>query len=407
MSFRTKIYPWLMVLTGLLMLTISNGLANSVISLFDKSLLKEFGWTTGELKFREFVTLGVSAGLIFFSGSLIDRFGAKRLMLVGTGIMTLAYTLYGRVQSKEHLYGVHGLFALALITAGTISCIVLVSSWFKEKRGLALGITLMGTSLAGFIFPVPLTKFIQEVGWRSAAGYLAILPALMFVWTLFFVRNKPSDLGLVSFGQTTTQDTPAENLLQTGMSFEEARRTVIMWLIAVSGMFTFYSLLGMLSNTFLYMLELGFTEVNAAQALTLFSLFSLSGKFIISSLTDYFSPYRIFALCCTGMFLGSLGYSLMSPVVVWYAIPFTAFCWGGLYTLYNLVSVKTFGLKAIGKINGVVSVLESIGAALGPWVIGLIHDQTGTYQMGFISVNVILFFCAILSFQFKKYALVD
>jgi fucose permease len=180
-----------------------------------------------------------------------------------------------------------------------------------------------------------------------------------------------------------------------------------MWLIAVSGMFTFYSLLGILSNTFLYMLELGYTEVNAAQALTLFSLFSLTGKFVISSLTDYFSPYRIFALCCTGMFIGSLGYSLMSATVVWYAIPFTAFCWGGLYTLYNLMSVKTFGLKSIGKINGIISVFESVGAALGPWIIGLFHDQTGTYQMGFISVNIILFFCALLSFRFKKYALVN
>ncbi|MCU0339435.1 MAG: MFS transporter [Spirosomaceae bacterium] len=407
MSFRAKAYPWFMVLTGLMMLTISNGLANSVISLFDKSLLKEFGWTTGELKFREFVTLGISAGLIFFSGSLIDRFGAKRMMLVGTGIMTLAYTLYGRVQSKEHLYAIHGLFALALITAGTISCIVLVSSWFKEKRGLALGITLVGTSMAGFIFPVPLTQFIKEVGWRSAAGYLAILPAAMFVWTLLFVRNKPTDIGLAPYGQASTNNAPSENLLQTGMGFEEARRTVIMWLIAVSGMFTFYSLLGILSNTFLYMLELGYTEVNAAQALTLFSLFSLTGKFVISSLTDYFSPYRIFALCCTGMFIGSLGYSLMSATVVWYAIPFTAFCWGGLYTLYNLMSVKTFGLKSIGKINGIISVFESVGAALGPWIIGLFHDQTGTYQMGFISVNIILFFCALLSFRFKKYALVN
>lgn len=74
MSTRATVYPWLTVLTGLLMLTFTNGLINSSISVFDEPLLKEFAWQRGDLKFREFVTSAVAARLVFFSGSLIDRF---------------------------------------------------------------------------------------------------------------------------------------------------------------------------------------------------------------------------------------------------------------------------------------------------------------------------------------------
>jgi len=150
---------------------------------------------------------------------------------------------------------------------------------------------------------------------------------------------------------------------------------------------------------------LGYEVSQAANALSLFALLSLSGKFLIATLTDYFSPYRVFAVCCTGMFLGSLGYVLMDKTLIWYSIPFMALCWGGMYALYNLITVKSFGLKSIGKINGTISILESIGAALGPWLTGLLYDWSGSYRLGFGVISGMLLIAALISYSFQRYSL--
>jgi sugar phosphate permease len=405
MKQRISTYHWLTVATGLVMLTISNGLINSALPIFDEPLLKEFGWSRGELKFREFVTSAVAAALVFFSGALIDKFGAKRLMLIGSVFLASGYALYGQLSSKYQMYAIHILLATALVSAGTIATIVLISSWFKARRGLALGIALVGTSMGGLVFPKPLTMLIASYGWRTTMLMLAILPIVFFIWTFFLVRNTPQERGLTPICNTDDHDATAPNLLASGLTYAEATRTVMFWLIAACGMFTFYSVVGLLSNTFLYMRDLGYDAGKAALALSYFSLLSMTGKFLISSISDYISPYSVFAICCTGMCIGSLGYTLMNADLIWFTIPITALCWGGMYTLYNLITVKSFGLKATGKINGTISILESAGAALGPWLTGVLYDKTGSYQAGFMVISIMLACCSLVSYRFGKYAL--
>jgi cyanate permease len=95
----------------------------------------------------------------------------------------------------------------------------------------------------------------------------------------------------------------------------------------------------------------------------------------------------------------------MDKTVIWYSIPIMAVSWGGLYTLYNLITVRSFGLKATGKINGTISMFEAAGAALGPWITGLLFDQTQSYQISFAIISIMLMLCTLIAFEFNKYAL--
>jgi cyanate permease len=229
------------------------------------------------------------------------------------------------------------------------------------------------------------------------------LPTFFFFWTLLFVKNTPQERGLKPFGESENQFN--DGILKTGLTYTEATKTTMFWLIAISGFFTFYSLVGLISNTFLYMRQLGYEPKTAASALSYFAFFSICGKFIVSSVSDYFNPYKTFAFCCAGMCLGSLGHVLMDKTVIWYSIPIMAVSWGGLYTLYNLITVRSFGLKATGKINGTISMFEAAGAALGPWITGLLFDQTQSYQISFAIISIMLMLCTLIAFEFNKYAL--
>ncbi len=406
MLTRSKYYPWLTVLTGLLMLTIVNGLINSSISAFDKTLLQEFNWTRSELKLRESVTSGVAIFLLFFSGILIDKIGSKKMMLLGLSFMTIGLFCYTKIQNKYQMYAVHIILAMALVSAGTTAAVVLVSSWYKSNRGIVLGIMLMGTSLGGVIFPRFIRASIDSNGWRETMFSMMILPICLLIWTLIFIKNKPQDIGLKPVGDDTT-DAQSSNLLQSGLSYGDATKTVIFWLIGITGFFTFYSILSLLSHTFLLIQDMGYGADTATNALMFVAGMSITGKFLFSSLANFFnvSPYKIFAFCCVGMFLGSLGYLFANKQSIWFAIPVMTMCWGGIYTLYNLIIVRSFGLKSAGKINSTISIMESAGAALGPWLTGYLHDLTGSYKEGFGVVSILLFVCVIVSFQFKKYAI--
>jgi MFS family permease len=77
----------------------------------------------------------------------------------------------------------------------------------------------------------------------------------------------------------------------------------------------------------------------------------------------------------------------MNPALFWPFVILFGFGWGGLYTLLQLLTMDSFGLKAGGKILGTITVLDALGGGLGPWVSGVLFDKTGNYQASFLVVS--------------------
>ena len=119
MTEQTKNYfPWVIAILASLTLMVSNGMSISGLSVFDESLLNEFGWNRGELKFRDMITLGVTGIAAPFLGIFIDRYGVRACMLVGWVVLIGAYVLYGNINSLGDMYLVHVLLGIVLILCG-------------------------------------------------------------------------------------------------------------------------------------------------------------------------------------------------------------------------------------------------------------------------------------------------
>lgn len=114
-------------------------------------------------------------------------------MVFGAALLTLCLVLYGRIGSAAQMYAIHALFALVLATCGLIVAVMLVSNWFYAKRGTAIGIALVGTSLGGMFFPRFATGLIADHGWRQAFAWEAVFPAVLVVMILLLVHNRPED----------------------------------------------------------------------------------------------------------------------------------------------------------------------------------------------------------------------
>jgi predicted MFS family arabinose efflux permease len=261
-----------------------------------------------------------------------------------------------------------------------MTCVILISNWFLAQRGMALGIALVGTSLGGIVLSPLNAALIGHFGWRQTFLMEAALPIAMMIVVLIVVRNSPRDVGAHAVGVDLTSH---RDLRLEGLTLPEALRTRTFWAIGLSGMLTFYSILALYSHLFLHMRGMGYEPVKAGGAISLLGLFALTGKLTNGALADRVDRRMVFIGSLLVMLVGLAGLVTLRRDLVLPSIAVVGLGWGGVYTLYNVLSVTNFGLKSAGRINGMISMLESLGGGLGIWLTGVIFDRYGSYQAAF------------------------
>ena len=377
-------YGWIIAGCAFFTLLVTNGLTFAGITVFDESMLREFGWSRGTLKFRDMLTMALAGLLSPLAGAIADKYGVKWLMVGGAALLGVALLLYGQVGSALQMYGVHVLFAVVLASCGIVMAVILVSRWFVQKRGMATGIAMVGTSMGGALFPALGGMLVGPYGWRSSLMFYAIFPAVLVVVILLLVRERPSDMGLqpLGAGAAGPAGTPA-----SGVDYGEAIRSRTFWLIAAAGSMTFYAILGTSAHLFLHLRGQGFDVQTAARGLSWMFLMGLTGKFLFGYLADLFDHKLVLLVNLGIMLAGSLALASMNTGLFWPFVICFGLGWGGIYTLLQLLTMDAFGLKAAGRVLGTRTVIDAFGGGLGPWVTGWLFDRTGSYQVPFLLVS--------------------
>jgi MFS family permease len=441
-----KWYPWSVAVMGMLALFLSNGMTATGVTIFDSALLDEFGWDRGPFKFTDTIKFVLTALMAPFVGILIDKVNPRWLLMTGCLLLSLGYFGYAALTAgaappvilliatlgafgvtavlvvalgsllprlgrgpaigiaaalaaaflwKFHgawsgdalrqLYAVHMLFALALSAAGSMTVIFLVSSWFVKHRGLAIGIALIGTSLGSAVFPLLNPPLIEAFGWRQAFTYNAAMPLVLLVLVALAIKGTPAQAGYRAVGQSAA----LADLKQHGLTFREALHTRTFWAIAVSGFLAYYSIFSFVQHFVLHLNKgFGFTLAEAGKMMFLFSLVAMSSKFAIGWLADHIDRHKVFTACQVVMLAGMIGLASMQREWVIASAVVVGLGWGGLFTLYNMLAVNNFGLREIGRINGAISLMESVGVGLGSWVTGMLFDRFGSYRVPFTALAV-------------------
>ena len=395
----SRLFPWAMAFTGMLVLLVSNGLTATALSVYDESLLNEFGWSRGELKFRDLVTFWLIALIAPFAGAFIDRLGPRRMLVFGCVLLSIGYVLYSRLDSLAMLYAIHVILALGLLGASTMTCVILISNWFYKQRGLAIGIALVGTSLGSILLSPVNAMLIERFGWRQAFLMEAALPIVLMVFILAVVRNSPRDVGSFALGLDATA---GRDLRLEGLTLPEAMRTRTFWAIGLSGMLIYYSILALYNHLFLHLRGLGFEPLNAGFALSLLGLLGLTGKLVNGALADRIDRHKVFLICLVIMLVGVAGLATLRKDLVLPSIAIVGLGWGGLFTLYNMLAVSNFGLRAAGKIGGVISLMESLGGGLGIWLTGVLYDRFDSYQQAFSLILGLVLLGLLLGTQIRS-----
>ena len=371
----------------------TNGMALFVPQNLFPRFMETFGATPAEVSQTTAITFGISGLLAPFVGAAIDRFGVVRVIRLGLLVLGITFIAYPAARSLQDLYLLHAALAVGLILAGLMPNVVLLSRWFRERQGTAVGVLVAGSSLAGATLPLAISPLVNDpaYGWRVGMGVLAVAFWLLAVVPAFLVLREAPVVASVD----RATGSPAIE----GVTFAAALRSRTLWCLALGSACLWFAIQALTSQITIYFeQEAGLAPQRATALYSTILACSVAGKFIFGAVSDRFRKQQVMVFTSLTLLAGTLllftsgsnGLELTrSPVqLTAFAVVF-GLGFGGSFTLIQLVAVESFGQLALGRILGVVIFVDTMGGAAGTLLAGQIRTATGDYFATFAVVTVV------------------
>lgn len=363
-------------------------------------LLDEYGWDRGVIAGAFSFGFLLSAILSPLVGRVIDRHGPVFAIEAGILMMSAGLLLAPAISAPWHLYATLGFLVgtganLMSFTAQSLY----LPNWFVGRRGLAISIAFSGVGVGAIIILPWLQELIADFGWRSACSTIGLVVAGALIPLNLVVRNRPQDLGLLPDGERPAETaTPSRrgtvvvdvHWAAIDWTLKRAVRTARFWWLAFgyfTGLIAWYAVQVHQTK---YLTEIGFSPVVAAWALGAVGVIAIPGQIALGALSDRIGREWVWSVGCLGFAicyasLIALEHTPSHPLL--YVMVVSQGLLGySLTSVMGAMAAEIFEGPHFGMIFGTLTIMLFAGGAAGPWLTGVIHDQTGSYRLAFIFI---------------------
>lgn len=406
-KFLKKHYHWIIAAMGLLQLLIYGGAVNNFSSyhLVPVTEAMEISRTAFSLSNSVRSVMGVLSTLV--SGTLIHRYGYRKVAAVGLGLAGLSYVIYATMSAYWMLLAGASLIGLANGVCATAGVSRLLNGWFHKYRGTVLGIvtaaTGVGSTLLGFIQ----AWAIENVSWRLSFAIVAGLQMVLALLIYLLVRNDPRDMGLRPFGDGEVLDTKKIKAPRwAGFSMEQLKKRPAYYLMILCAFLSCVCVLATQYNLVPFMQDQGMSTTRASKIYGTMMLMLGVIKLGMGALCDWIGPKKV-ALICHGACAAGLvlvmtlpqtdGAMIAALLIYDLSIPLTTM-------MFPLLSVDLFGYQAQSRYIGTIMAMTSAGNIISGPLANAVRDVTGSYAPAFWGVAVGA--VALMGVYFILYAMV-
>jgi len=315
------------------------------------------------------------------AGLALDRYGPRPVFALGVLLMAAGLWLSSRATSMNDLLLSYGLIegiGLGITGLGPVASVV--AGWTTPaQRGRALGIAFAGTGLGSLLF-VPLANLlIDSFGWRGAYLALSLVCLLTLLPLMTFGLRRPPEAlsGQIHSGAAR-------------LNWRALLRNPVFWALMIAALMTMGPVRSLTVHQIAYMQSVGIERAAAANAVGLAGLLT-SGFFIgLGWVSDRFGRAAAYTIGAAGLF-GAVGMLLLlrsvdTPLALMLYALFFAMGEGARSSGTTALASDVFQRQGLGLINGLVGGLGGLGAALGPWLLGRLRDESGAYDGGLLLV---------------------
>ncbi len=395
-------YGWWVILACFILGIITGAFTFFGFTAFFDPLVKEFGWSYTQVSFALSLR-GIEMSMLSpLVGFLVDRYGSRRLALLGVITIGLGFIMLSFTRTLWMFYA-----SIVLIAFGGGGCtgVVLMHvavNWFQRKAGLALGILTSGFGASGFLIPV-IVWLIDDFGWRTAVIILGAATWLIGIPLVLVIRNTPEECGLRPDGIKMDPDPPPAARPERSegkpedVDLLDALRHRAFIFLALSEAIRMMAVAAVITHIMPYLNFLHVPRATAGLIAAGVSVISILGRFGFGWLADYFDKRYTIAF---SMGMMSLGMFSLFYVDVWWIMILFLFLfpigYGGGTSVRGALLGEYFGRAAFGRLIGLVMGIGAIGAMIGPTLTGFIFDTTGSYYVAWIGLGVTSCFSVVL-----------
>ena len=359
-------------------------------------LATEFATSRTRLSFAVSIAQMEGGLLGPIDGYLVDRFGPRKMMFIGVGMMGLGFIWMSQVQSLFMFYVVYLAFISFGMSLGIrVPALVAPTNWFVKKRGIALGFATSGVGLGGILVPI-IGWLVVTVEWRVTAALVGVLILFVCLPLAGVMRHRPEHYGMVPDGNIDLEeahnDGGSESIPDSEMvldevefSMREALMTPVFWFLSI--VFGLRQLIiGAVGlHQVPFVVDIGISSQIAATVLGMTAITSIIGRLGFGWMGDRIPTRYVMALSIA---CAALGVLILAYSTEWWHLMFFVLTygigWGGGATTMSVVRADYFGRRACGTISGLMDAVQMFGLVLGPVFAGWVYDTYESYYFAFM-----------------------
>ena len=390
-------YGWIVVI-GCVLITMT--MVPPIMALSNKYLIyvtEDLGISRSAFTLANTILQGLGIFISPMVAKNLAKGDMKKIQTISVIGYAACYASYSFATSPIHLYISALLLGVFYLNATLIPVSMMVTNWFVKQRGLAMSLAMAGIGVGGTIFSPILTFLLETYGWRMTYRIMAlIIFVIALPTTMFILKKKPEDMGLVALGADEVKATGKATTTKSNslkLSVSESKGKAFFWLMMI----------GMLANGIINSGALGqfppaIQEAHgpAVQAtiISMYSLIGIGGKLLLGWVNDKFGVAisSIFGCIAFGLALVLMLLSA-SNVTLLYVMAF-AFGFGNPIGTVSppLVTAEVFGQEKYSEAYGIANSFSQVGLSIGSLLVAAMYDSSGSYTTAWI---VLLVFTAL------------
>ena len=385
-------YKWVVVGVCFLTVMITLGFCSSTKSLYLDVVTKKLGIDRSLFSLNDTCRFVANAIINLFFGSLVQKFGTKKLMLSGICCLTGSMLCYSLANSLIVFYLGGVLLGIGFSWTGTTMIGCVINKWCKENRGTIMGAVLAANGIGGAIAIQLLSPIIEAGGesYRNAYFISGLVVLGVGVLLLIFMREAPKNAAISS--------TPAGKKKRgrgepwPGIPYAKAKATPYFYVALACIFLTGFCLQGITGIAKAHMRDVGLTAEYVAYAMSFHSLALAGFKFLTGVIYDKTGLRFTTSMCSITASVVMLLLALItnSPTGMAIAMIYSIFSSLALpleTIMLPIYASDLFGEHSYEKVLGIFVSVNVTGYALGTPTVNLCFDIVGTY-------TPILYVCA-------------
>jgi MFS family permease len=384
-------YGWYLVGACILISAYFSGVVYLGFTAAFEPLVEEFGWSYTQVSFVSSLR-GMETGLLVpLTGLLMDRWGPRRLVMIGTVISGIGFILLSRVNSLALFYAAFLLIAAGLSTTTTTMLMAAVTSWFNKRVGLATGLTASGVSVGGLLLPL-ITHLIDTHGWREAMVFMGVGMWLIPLPLALLLRHRPEHYGYQPDGKPIAKDGDQTGDLadaskvstsEPSKGAREALKSPVFWVFSLAFLCQTLPVGAIVTHIMPFFSSVGIDRTAGSVIAGQLPIVTVFGRIGFGWLADRVGKKEVTALALFLTGAGSFLFAFAAKDRMWLIFCFVlvfGIGWGGAVPMLNALFRDQFGTRHIASIMGFAGSVLMAGMMIGAPLAGWIFDTTGNYR---------------------------